>query len=190
MPGDRTGDSIGGIKISTAPAKTTARQYRGLKVKHLWLITKIAALALCANSALAKRTDVIELDNGDHITGEVLELASGQLKFKTDHAGTLYIDWTHVASLTTDQPLRIELIDGQHLSGSARKRAPMAGAIHLEDTVRGEPDNAIDVQIADIVELGRMKRGPDWYDRLEGDVSLGYSYTRGAVCRLLTFPET
>ncbi len=59
------------------------------------------------------------LDNGDRITGEVLELSSGQLKFKTDHLGTLYIDWTHIVSLTTTQRLNIELLDGKRLHGAA-----------------------------------------------------------------------
>jgi len=42
--------------------------------------------------ALAAKTDVVVLLNGDRITGEVKELSYGQLKFKTDDMGTLYIE--------------------------------------------------------------------------------------------------
>ncbi|MGO9993393.1 MAG: hypothetical protein ACLPTF_12885, partial [Steroidobacteraceae bacterium] len=85
---------------------------------------------------------------GDHITGELLELASGQLKFKTDHLGTLYIDWTHIVSLTTAQKLNVELLDGKRLNGAAPEaatRQPRAlrrsgGAVRRLTTSRIRPD--------------------------------------------------
>jgi Protein of unknown function, DUF481 len=144
-------------------------------------LIRLVALQLCcslfAHSAPVEKTDIVVLDNGDHITGEVIELTTGQLKFKTSHAGTLYIDWTHIVSLTTTQQLHIELANGKQLSGPAPQRASSAGAILIESGPRGETPTPIDVRIADIVELGRMRGGPEWYDRLEGDLSLGYSYT-------------
>ena len=39
------------------------------------------------------RTDVVTLANGDRITGEVVRLERGRLEFKTDDAGTLYLEW-------------------------------------------------------------------------------------------------
>ena len=60
------------------------------------------SLALSANllamPAVAAKTDVIVLINGDHITGEVKDLSYGQLKFKTDHMGTIYIEWDKIVS--------------------------------------------------------------------------------------------
>ncbi len=79
-------------------------------------------LGLLASPVRADKTDVVVLDNGDHITGEVLELGSGQLKFKTSHVGTIYFDWTHIVSLTTNQDLNIELSNGTRLFGSARRQ--------------------------------------------------------------------
>ena len=144
-------------------------------------LKSLAAIALALNlltsPVYADRTDVVVLDNGDHITGEVLELSSGQLKFKTDHAGTLYIDWTHIASLTTTQKLNIELIDGKRLFGAAPELASSAGAIRLMNSERGQTPVPVEVPIAEVVELRRVKGGAVWYDRLEGDVSVGYSYT-------------
>jgi hypothetical protein len=145
------------------------------------------ALGLVVSPAHAERTDVIVLDNGDHITGEVIQLASGQLKFKTNHAGTLYIDWTHIQSLTTVQRLHIELVDGQHLSGSAPERASSDGSIRLLSGLPAEAPIPIEVRIADIVELGRIKGGPLWFDRLEGNVSLGYSYTSASGIQTADF---
>ena len=41
---------------------------------------------------LAAKMDVVELQNGDHITGEVKSLNRGILEFDTDHMGTLCIE--------------------------------------------------------------------------------------------------
>lgn len=130
-----------------------------------------------AVAAHAARTDVVVLDNGDRITGEVLELASGQLKFKTDHMGTLYIDWTHIVSLTTAQKLNIELLDGKRLSGAAPEAASSAGAIRLLSQQPGQEPAPAEVPISEVADLRRITAGDVWYRRLDGDVSLGYSYT-------------
>ncbi len=125
----------------------------------------------------AARTDIVVLDNGDRIQGEVIKLSSGQLNFKTDHMGTLYIDWTHIVSLTTTQQLQIEIVGGKRLSGPAPDRAPRAGAIRLMVGEPGQTAVPVDVPISDVVELGRMKGGEVWFKRLEGDAAFGYSHT-------------
>ncbi len=145
------------------------------------------AFGLPASPARADRTDVIVLDNGDHITGEVLALASGQLQFKTDHAGTLYIDWTHVVSLTTSQRLNIELTDGRRLFGPAPEAASSPGDIRLLNGRSGQEPVPIEVPISEVVELKRVKGGDVWYNRLEGDVSLGYSYTSASGVQTADF---
>jgi hypothetical protein len=145
------------------------------------------ALGLLASPARAARTDVVVLDNGDHITGEVLALASGQLQFKTDHTGTLYIDWTHIVSLTTSQKLNIELANGKRLYGPAPAAASSAGSIRLLIDRSGEAPEPVEVPISEVVELKRVKAREVWYDRLEGDVSLGYSYTSASGVQTADF---
>jgi len=145
------------------------------------------ALGLLASPVRAERTDVVVLDNGDHLTGEVLQLESGQLQFKTDHAGTLYIDWTHIVSLTTSQKLNIELADGRRIYGPAPEAASNVGAIRLVSGRSGETPVPVEVPISEIIELRRVKGGEVWYDRLEGDVSLGYSYTSASGVQTADF---
>ncbi len=135
------------------------------------------ALGLLASPVRAAKTDVVVLDNGDHITGEVMELGSGQLRFKTDHIGTLYFDWTHVVSLTTNQNLNIELSSGTRLFGTAPEVASSPRSIRLLRSENGQPPVPVEVPISEVVELRRVKGGVVWYDRFEGDVSVGYSYT-------------
>ena len=64
-------------------------------------VVLIAALAFgfAANVLAQGRTDVVSLANGDRITGEVMRLERGRLEFKTDDAGTLYLEWDKLASV-------------------------------------------------------------------------------------------
>src|SRR5688572_12613215 len=61
--------------------------------------------------------DEIKLKNGDRITGTVTGLAGGKLAVDTPHAGTVKIDWTQVASLTTDGKHKVRLVTGEEVEG-------------------------------------------------------------------------
>ena len=59
------------------------------------------ALSATATTHAQGRTDVVTLANGDRITGEVMRLERGRLEFKTDDAGTLYLEWDKLSSLVS-----------------------------------------------------------------------------------------
>ena len=73
--------------------------------------------AVCAD-AQAQRTDVVTLRNGDRITGEIITLNRGRLEFKTDDAGTLYLEWDKLASVVAARLFEIEIEDGTQYLGS------------------------------------------------------------------------
>jgi len=70
------------------------------------------ALALRPGPALAVKTDVVVLRNGDRITGEVKGLTGGKLDYSTDDAGRLSIEWDKVARMTSPQQFEVELTTG------------------------------------------------------------------------------
>ena len=78
-------------------------------------------LILTAGVAAAERTDVIVLWNGNTITGEVKGLQQGKLEFKTDHAGTIYIEWEFVHGLTASGIFDVETQLGVHHYGTLSK---------------------------------------------------------------------
>ena len=125
----------------------------------------------------ADKTDVVVLLNGDHLTGEVRELAYGQLMFKTDDIGTLYIEWDKIASITTMQELQVELADGRRFFGRAPEPASTSGAIRISSGY-GEDRTAIELPFYDIVRMATVDGGDRWYKRLDGSFSFGYSYTQ------------
>jgi len=129
----------------------------------------------------APKTDVVTLLNGDHVTGEVKELAQGVLSFKTDDMGTLSIEWDKVASLRSDQYLRVDLEDGTRYEG----RAAQVGADrHL--VITGNGGAALrEVAMGRVVRLASIDQG-DLLDRLDGYATVGYDYTKSSGVQQLT----
>jgi hypothetical protein len=148
------------------------------------------ATILAATPALAAKTDVVVLLNGDRITGEVKELAYGQLKFKTDDMGTLYIEWNKIASLTTKQLLQVELADGRRLFGQAPEPGASPGTLLVKDGPSGRtPDRAPasnSVRMTEVMRIATIDRGA-WHERLDGSVSAGYSYTQANAVETFNF---
>ncbi len=55
-----------------------------------------------------EKIDVVVMQNGDRLTGEIKELERGRLKLDTDYMGTVEIEWEQVARLTSPQDFEIE----------------------------------------------------------------------------------
>jgi hypothetical protein len=82
------------------------------------LILVLLLFSSCANAA---KTDVVFLKNGDRVTGEIKNLFRGRLEFKTDHMGTLLIDWEDIREIISDTGQSIELTNGQRFYGPLQK---------------------------------------------------------------------
>ena len=137
-----------------------------------------AAAWLAPTAAWAAKTDVVVLLNGDRITGEVKQLAYGQLKYKTDDMGTIYIEWDKVRSLTTKQVLQVEMLDGKRVYGAAPDASADESALTIVQARgpgKGEP---LTVAMADVARIGTVEQGA-WYERLDGAASFGFNYTQG-----------
>ena len=122
---------------------------------------------------MAAKTDVVTLVNGDRITGEVKEVAYGQLKFSTDDMGTVYIEWSKVATLTTTRTLQLELADGRRVVGRDAARGATPGTVRL----RSGDATAVEMPLASIVRVAPLEDGA-WPQRLDGSLSVGYSFTQ------------
>lgn len=64
------------------------------------------------STALAAKTDLLTLGNGDRITGEIKWLTRGKLQYSTDDAGTISIEWVKVARLTSPSSFEVETTTG------------------------------------------------------------------------------
>ena len=75
------------------------------------------------------RDEVVELSNGDRVTGEIKGLDRSQLTVRTLDLGTVQVRWQRVVRLNSNRTLEIELTGGRRLQGSLVSAAPAAGSI-------------------------------------------------------------
>lgn len=121
--------------------------------------------------AFAVRTDAIILRNGDHLTGEVIQMRQGKLQVKTDDAGTLSIEWDKIASISTADQYDVTMRDGSHLLGRFR---PGAGDTAQIVGIGGTATPPM----SEIASFARIQRR--FFQRIDGSFDLGGSYTKSS----------
>jgi hypothetical protein len=134
----------------------------------------MGSLSLLPSVLLAEKTDVVVLDNGDHLTGEIKELKQGRLKFKTDAMSTVYVEWNHIVSISSKQYLEIELETGQKFYGTPGPTAK-AGKLQLTMYVQGV-EGGSELEMPDVVSITPIKQG--FWQRLDGSFDLGVTATQ------------
>ncbi|MDH3735318.1 MAG: DUF481 domain-containing protein, partial [Gemmatimonadota bacterium] len=112
----------------------------------------------------AQKTDTVTLLNGDTITGEIKELELGLLRYSTDAAGTIRIEWPEVASISTDKLLEISLSSRVRLFGALEPVEDGTVAIV-------QPGQRVEVPLASVVGIAAIKSS--FWDRMDGLISFG-----------------
>ena len=142
-------------------------------------VLSIAVLSLVVGStAHAQRTDVVQVTNGDRITGTVSGLARARLAFRTDSAGTLSIAWGDVVTLTSSETLDVELSSGVRYTGSISSPSP--GRLMVQ-TASG-PSPSIDMkEVIRLTPIGAVFRA-----RTTGSIDFGVNFTKADKARSYT----
>lgn len=124
---------------------------------------------LVAYPAGAQRSDVVVLDNGNAITGEIKSLQQGKLKFKTDNIGTIYCEWDHVQSLSSSNLFEVENQNGVFHYGMliATTEGKTLAILESEDTI------ILDME--DVVAIMPIKK--TFLERIDGSLNVGFSFT-------------
>jgi hypothetical protein len=117
------------------------------------------------------RDEVVELSNGDRVTGEIKGLDRSQLTVRTLDLGTVQVRWQRVVRLNSSRTLEIELTGGRRLQGSLVSAAP--GTLDVTGNAGTET-----VDLAAIVVIRPVARS--WIGDLTGRLDAGFSYTRGS----------
>jgi hypothetical protein len=78
--------------------------------------SSVCALLICCCSYLF--AEQVTLKNGDRLTGTILNVSDKKLTIKTEHAGTVTIDWDAVAQFSSEQPMVVTRTDKQVVSGA------------------------------------------------------------------------
>lgn len=111
---------------------------------------------------LAQKTDKVFLKNGDVVTGEIKSLKLAKLNFDMNGPGIISIKWEEIVRLMSVKTFEITLQNGQVI-------------IAKLDSLFFESRH---VKLDEIVEIVQIKN--KFLKRLEGNVNLGFSYTKSS----------
>jgi hypothetical protein len=138
-----------------------------------WLAPAVVAVVLLAGTpACAQgRTDVVTLANGDRITGEIVQLERGRLEFKTDDAGTLYLEWDKLSSLVAKRLVEVLTTDGRRFLGTLGRAADRSIAVVTSE-------GAVALQMSEVTLITPI--GTSFWQQLDGSIDAGFSYTRSS----------
>jgi len=133
---------------------------------HLPPLIAAVALSLTASVATAQKTDILVLQNGDRITGEIKDLDHGLLRFSTDDAGTLHVQWDKVSSLTSIRWFEVELTTERKVFGTL-SAGPESGTVEITGEVLPL------IAIVSITEIS-----PSFWERTSGFLDLGWTLAK------------
>lgn len=129
-------------------------------------------------AALADKTDVVILKNGDKITGEVKRVGAGLLEFSTDHMGTIYIEWPSIAKIFSDTNQSIDTIDGRRFFGT------MTALEEGEVIGIQTPTSLIELPTEELFSAYPVQA--TFWDRSDLDLSIGFDYQKSTDITELT----
>jgi len=132
----------------------------------LVVILMTAALPVAAP---AEKVDVVVLQNGTRVVGEVRSMKRGRLELKTDDMGTVQIEWGNVVQVTAPGLFEVEDMHGRLRFGALR---PAADGSRLE-VVNIEGGQSLPLREVARIQLVKAQ----FWDRISGSLDVGASYT-------------
>ena len=116
--------------------------------------------------------DVVEVLNGDRVTGTLNNLTSGRLTFDTPYAGKIYIDWKQVRGIETTSKYEVDLMNGQTITGAIATVQPGEYLIGSERSATILASDIVAIRTPPEVHGGLFS---DWH----ATTDFGYTTTRG-----------
>lgn len=122
------------------------------------------------------KDDIVVLDNGDRLTGEIKGVQNGMLYFKSDRAiGTLQLDWKTVRYIQSKARFEFETREGKlyiGYPGPSQDGSTIDGQIHL----RLENNSTIQLQISDILSVRELQE--NFWARFDLSLDAGITFTQ------------
>jgi len=131
------------------------------------ILATILLFGFSAVPAVAEKTDVVVLVNGNAVTGEVKSLEFGVLRYSTDSMGTVSIDWEDIVSVSSQHYHQVELPDGTRYYGQL---------IPTEDPHTVRIVTASEEYVyknSEIVRITPIEANATFLERLDGSFSFG-----------------
>jgi len=135
-------------------------------------LAAVLAVLLCSSALAREKTDIVWMSNGDRLTGEIKNLQHGKLLLSTDSLGEINIEWNEIERVQSDYEFQIERTDGMRVTGVID---PMSDKRKISLT---SDETTVDLALNNVVRMSQMD--DDFWDRLDGSMSFGYSFTKAS----------
>ena len=124
-----------------------------------------------------EKTDVIVMQNGDRLTGEVKGLNAGVLSVGLDYIdGTISVQWSKVARLESSQLFVVNTLDGSVYTGkltAVDTAANQPVKIQIAET----EEQTVTIDTSRIAKMGETSE--KLWERFSGDINFGINYSKG-----------
>lgn len=146
-------------------------------MKNRAMLLVFIVLLLSAPLFARDKTDLLVMNNGDHMTCEVKGLNSGVLYVSFDYIdGTASVDWSKVARLESKQSFIVKTEDGTVYTGMLRTPETSAGRPVKIQVVETE---AHEVEIDQSKIFTMTVTSERFWERFNGQVNFGINYSKG-----------
>jgi len=138
------------------------------------IVALFAGALACAPASAYDRdkSDIVELRNGNHLTGDIVSMEYGTLTLKTDQMGTLRIEWPAVRSVSSKYAFALAQTGGAKFYGILAT-TPDGTAVTVT-----EGESVHRIPIAQVERLSRYSQ--TFWNRINGNLAVGYSFTKAS----------
>ncbi len=162
-----------------AEMRTGLRPFRVVALQHICMRIVIlsSALAIAVPLFAREKTDILVMNNGDRLTGEIKGLDSGTLSVNFDYInGTASLDWSKVDHFESKQLFFVKTQDGSVYRGTPHMiRSPGERPIQIE--ISESPDHTLAVDQAKVIRM--TETSASFWQRFNGQINSGISYSKG-----------
>jgi hypothetical protein len=124
------------------------------------------------------KTDVIVMNNGDHLTGEIKGLDSGVLYVSFDYIlGTSSVNWSKVHHLESKQQFIVKAEDGSVYTGTLRTAEASEATRPMKIEIFEAPEKSEVVEQSRIVAVDQI--ADKFWQRFNGSINSGIIYSKG-----------
>ena len=124
-----------------------------------------------------EKSDIIVMNNGDRLTGEIKGLDSGTLSVSLDYIlGSASLDWSKVDHLESKQRFLVKTQDGSVYAGTLGT-VRSSGERPIQIEVSESPDRIVAVDQSKIIKM--TETSATVRQRFNGQITSGISYSKG-----------
>jgi putative salt-induced outer membrane protein YdiY len=140
---------------------------------RLHLVNALYCIFLIFFSANVSSADTILLNNGDKISGQILNMSQGEITIETSYAGKISLLWERVTGIISDAPVQVVLNDKTSLYGNLQSTAEGKMRLKIGKIVETLSFNLTEVKAINPKTADRKGA------KLSGRIDVGLSKTDG-----------